>query len=336
MAGVQWVGSDGNRYVKDSSGTRNVGAASAGGGTYWINQGYPMISDPVNYSQTGGLWDGENATADQLQADTSAWMGGEGSVLGSQYGGSTTGGSTGRSGIDMGLVNQLRNEISAKGGEVDSVYGELFGALDGLLKSRDAELESEYGGQLKKASDTYADAIPEIETSYAAIGASDSTDRTSANRKADAGFKETTETIGKNKSSDKAKLGQYGNEQRAKITADKDSAKRNVARAGETTDADSLRSMRNEIETNTGNARVTKATLSSDGQAQADLKSLTGDNGRFDSAINALDSIIKGSMSGAVKEAAVKAVVDNAGLSDEEKKKVQQTYGNVYAEQAAL
>lgn len=312
--GVQWVGQDGNRYVKGANGTANLGPASGTGADYWSSIGYKVITDPSGTNPTlgAGIYDADGWATDG------------------------SGGSAGGKGIDMGLVNQLRNEISAKGGEVDSVYGELFGALDGLLKSRDAELETQYGDQLTKATEQYASAIPEIETSYAAIGASDSTDRTTANRKADAGFKETTETIGKNKSSDKAKLGQYGIEQRAKIEEDKNAAKRNVGRAGETTDADSLRSMRNELETNVSNANVTKATLGTDGQAKKDLEATTGDNGRFAAATNSLDAIIKSSMSGAVKEAAVKAVVDNAGLSDEEKKKVQQTYGNVYAEQAAL
>jgi hypothetical protein len=41
-------------------------------------------------------------------------------------------------------------------------------------------------------------------------------------------------------------------------------------------------------------------------------------------------------MSGAVKQAAVSAITDSAGLSEQEKKKVQETYGNVYEEQAAL
>jgi len=94
--------------------------------------------------------------------------------------------------------------------------------------------------------------------------------------------------------------------------------------------------MRNDIERNIDQAGVTRATLGTDGDAAKAVSSLTADAGRFEAATNALDSIIKSSMSGAVKEAAVKAVTDNAGLSDEEKKKVQAQYGNVYAEQAAL
>ena len=255
-------------------------------------------------------------------------------VSGSGSGGGGGGGGTVDK--DAAIRNQLIGEILGRGGDIDAVYNALFGDLDALLRSRDAELEAEYGNQFKKASDQYAEAIPEIETSYAAIGAESSTDQADAKTDAKKGFDETTATIGKNKETDKAKLGQYGTEQRAKFDADKNSAKRNVARASETEDVGALRSMRNDLEGNIDAAGVTRATLGTDAGARGEISRLTSDNGRFEAAINALDSIIKSSMSGSVKEAAVQAVTDSAGLSDEEKKKVQETYGNVYAEQAAL
>lgn len=233
-------------------------------------------------------------------------------------------------------VNQLRAEIMAKGGDIEAIYSALFGDLDNVVRSRDSELETQYGDQFKKASDQYAAAIPEIETSYAAIGAADSTDSADGKDKAKAGFDDTTKTIGANKQADKAKLGQYSTEQRAKIAADKDAATRNIARVGETDDPDALRSMRNDIETNLSGANVTRAQLGTDAGARGEVARLTGDAGRFDQAVTALDSIIKSSMSGAVKEAAVKAIADNSGLSDEEKQKVRQQFGDVYAEQAAL
>jgi len=94
--------------------------------------------------------------------------------------------------------------------------------------------------------------------------------------------------------------------------------------------------MRNDVEGNIDTAKTTRATLGTDEGARGTVSALTADNGRFDAAVTALDSIIKSSMSGSVKDAAVQAVTDSAGLNDEEKKKIQQTYGNVYAEQASL
>lgn len=253
---------------------------------------------------------------------------------------SGTGGSRGGGGgvvdRDAAMRNTLKSRIAGRGNEIEAIYNLLFGDLDALLKARDSELEEQYGDQLEKATAQYVDALPTIENSYAAIGSADSTDNTDAKSKAKKGFDETTETIGKNKAKDKAALGQYGNEQRAKFSADKESAQRAIQSSSETTDVDALRGLDNDLSGNISQAGVTRATLGTDGSARQAITSLTGDAGRFEAATNALDQIIKSSMSGAVKEAAVKAVTDAGGLSEDEKRRVQQTYGNVYAEQAAL
>lgn len=232
--------------------------------------------------------------------------------------------------------NALRGQISGRGSEIEDLYSAMFGDLESLISSRDAELEAQYGDQFKKATDQYTSAIPEIETSYAAIGAADSTDQSDAKDTAKFGFDDTTKQIGENKKSDKTKLGNYAKETRTRLTEDRDTARRELGRANETEDVGALRALRDSIEGNLSKGRVTRSTLGTDGSARDEITRMTGDSGRFDQAINALDSVLKSSMSGSVKEAAVQAVVDNAGLSDEEKKKVQQQYGNVYAEQAAL
>lgn len=266
----------------------------------------------------------------------SSGVDGGGDGAGGTGGGSRFAGGGGAGDVDVALRNTLKSRIGGRGGEIDAIYNALFGDLDTLLRSRDAELEDQYGGQLKKATETYTEAIPTIENSYAAIGSGDSTDNSDAKTKAKKGFDETTQTIGKNKQSDKAKLGQYGNEQRAKFGADRDSAKRAIASANETTDVDALRGLDNDLSGNISQAGVTRATLAPDAAARQAITGLTGDNGRYDAAINALDGIIKSSMSGAVKSAAVSAITDAGGLSEDEKARVKQTYGDVYSEQAAL
>lgn len=55
--GVYWVGSDGNRWVKDASGTRNVGSYTAGADNYWRNLGYSFVDDPVNGQRMQGMVD---------------------------------------------------------------------------------------------------------------------------------------------------------------------------------------------------------------------------------------------------------------------------------------
>lgn len=232
-------------------------------------------------------------------------------------------------------VSRVRGDIRGRGGELQAIYDSLFGDLDTLLRTRSADVERDYGDQLSKATEQYSSALPTIQNSYAAIGAADSTDTADAKDAAKKGFDDTTTTIGKNKQKDLSAIGQYGNEQRAKIQSDKDALNRELGRIGETDDVDALRGTRSNIETNLGAANVTKQTLGTEGKAAKDLSALTQDAGRFEAASNALDNILKSSMSGAVKEAAVKAIVDNAGLSDDEKEKVQLQYGNVYQEQNA-
>ena len=316
---VFWVGTDGNVYVKNSRGVQNRGQAD-------------QVTDTGFTTKGGAAPDfslGNGTTLRRIENPTKLDMSNVSDTSALTYGG-------GADALDAAARTSLRGEIKGKAGLVDATYQDLFGALDNLLRSRDSELEGQYGEQFKKAGDQYADAIPEIETSYAAIGAGDSTDNTYAKNNAKKGFDETTATIGANKTADKAKLGQYGVENRAKIASDREAAARAITQADSTTDVGALRSMRNDLDTNLGSANVTRATLGTDGEAGRQLSTLTGDNGRYDAAVNALDGILKSSLSGAVKDAAVQAVTTNAGLSDEDKKKVQATYGNVYAEQSAL
>jgi hypothetical protein len=307
---VYWVGQDGNIYLKTPTGVVNAGSAA---NSVYDDTGY---TDPQFDPRSG-----EKAVKIPARKIADPALGGGG--------GSTVS-------AEDALRASLLDEIRARGGDIDKTYAALFGDLDTLLKSRSGELETQYGQQLKSAGDQYAAAIPQIETSYAALGAGDSTDTTYAKIGAEKGFEDTTKTIGENKKSDQAKLGQYGKEQEAKFKADQEAAKRNVARAGETTDTDALRGLRNDLETNLSEAGVTRASLGTDEGARGELSRITADKGRYQSAVDALDSILKSSLSGGVKQAAVKAVADSSGLSDEEKKKIQETYGNVYAEQAAL
>lgn len=306
-----WIGNNGNVYLKEDDG---------------------MVKDLGDLvSEVKGGVEGTRGSGVASKIDNPSDVKSGGAKRTTSRGGG--GGSVDQ---DVAQRNMLKSRIGGRAPEIEAIYQALFGELDNLIKSRDQELEAEYGGQLKKASDSYTEAIPQIDASYAALGAYDSTNRGDARTKADKGFKDTTETIGKNKKTDKAKLGQYSTEQRAKFSADKESALRAINSANETTDVGALRGLDNDLSGNISQAGVTRATLGSDAGARGEISRLTGDGGRFEAAINALDSIIKSSMSNPVKQAAVTAVTDAGGLSEDEKKKVQETYGNVYSEQQAL
>ncbi|MCA9333773.1 hypothetical protein KC963_01885 [Candidatus Saccharibacteria bacterium] len=313
-----WIGADGNIWYKGDDG-RVVNRGSAND----LFPGGQLMDSGVSGHKSGSF--AATRIEDPNPPQQPSTGGGSG---GSTY--------DPQAALDAAERARLRGEISGKAPELDALYASLFGDLDNLVRSRDMELEDQYGGQIKKATEDFTTAIPTIESSYAALGSGDSTDRSDAKTKAKKGFDETTQTIGKNKQADKAKLGQYSNEQRAKFTVDRDSAKRNIDRAGTTEDVGALRGLRNDIESNLDTARVSRATLGTDQGARGEVSRITADNGRFQSAINALDEVIKSSMSGSVKRAAVEAISEGAGLSDEEKQKVRQQYGDVYAEQQTL
>lgn len=304
---VYWVGNDGNIWLHNADGSASNLGAYQGTGTAanLVLNGAREIANPGGGGSTGGSTGGTRLAAPSAPVDP-----------------------------DAAERAALKGSIKSRAGDIEAIYNALFGDVDNVIRTRDAELTQQYGGQRKKATEQFTEALPVIDQSYAALGSYDSTQRGDSRGKAKKGYEDTLGTIGSNERTDKDKLGQYGNEQRAKIGADKASAQRNLGRVDETSDVGALRSMRNEIETNLDTAGVTRAQLGTGGRQQ--VAQLTGDNGRFDAAVNALDSILKSSLGSDVKQAAVKAVTDSAGLSEDEKQKVQAQFGNVYAEQAAL
>jgi len=232
--------------------------------------------------------------------------------------------------------NQLRMEMQQRVQELNAIYDAMFGDLDNLLRDRAKTIEGEYGDQLEKTASEYAKSLPLIESSYASVGADSSTDLRDANLTAKEGFEGANKTIAKNKDADLSKIGQYGTEQKSKWTADKQSANRLASRAGEVEDIGELRQGRNALEEKLGSTQADRGTLTTDSGARGQLASITNNAGRFEEVATALDKIVKGSMSGGVKAAAVQSVIESGGLNDEDKKKIAQQYGNTYVEQAAL
>ena len=292
----------------------------------------------LTFSQVNPVGSGQNLGYDQRGIDTinsEYWTAFANSRP--QYQASNaTGGGGGQVDPDAARRASLRNALTGRRGDVESAYEALFGDLGKLIQSRTGDLETQYGDQLKKASDQYAAALPEIENSYSSLGAANSTDLRDAHIDAQKGYDDTVADIGKNKTKDQAALGQYDKETRARFQADKDAALRAIDSSADTTDVNALQGLSNQLDTNLSGVNVSRATLGTDGEAARHIQGLTSDNGRFQAAIDALDGIMKSSMASDVKQAAVKAVTDAGGLSDQEKKKVQAQYGNVYAEQATL
>lgn len=232
---------------------------------------------------------------------------------------------------------KLRGDIHARVNDLNALYNQLFGNLDNVAAERARELEDNYGEQLGKAAQKYADGIATIDNSYAALGSGDSTDRTYAKNSAKSGFEETNKQIKKNKEEDLAKLGNYVEGTKAKWRADHESANRLNGRADEVKDLTELRGGRNSIEDKIGNVKADIGNMNTESGARGKLTELTGDGGRSDSLSSALDSILKSSLGGGMKEAAVDTIGNAAGANkgqiDEIKKKNAAQFGDAYTAQ---
>lgn len=232
---------------------------------------------------------------------------------------------------------KLRGDIHARVNDLNALYNQLFGNLDNVAAERARELEDNYGEQLGKAAQKYADGVATIDNSYAALGSGDSTDRTYAKNSAKSGFEETNKQIKKNKEEDLAKLGNYVEGTKAKWRADHESANRLNGRADEVKDLTELRGGRNSIEDKIGNVKADIGNMNTESGARGKLSELTGDGGRADSLSSALDSILKSSIGGGMKEAAVDSIGNAAGANkgqiDEIKKKNAAQFGDAYTAQ---
>lgn len=227
-------------------------------------------------------------------------------------------------------LEALRGDIRGKQDPILAAYEALFGELDTLARTRAGDIETAAGANVGKLTEGYTGALPGIDSSYASVGAYDSTNRGDARDTAKKGYETSVEEVGKTKQSDLAKVGQYADEQKSNWNADKDSILRLIGRVGETENEQDLYNARNEVENKLGTLGATRSTLNTDAGARGKLTELTGDAGRFDAIKGSLDNIINSSMSGGVKSAAVQAVTQSAGLTDEDKQKVKAMYGDVY------
>lgn len=232
-------------------------------------------------------------------------------------------------------VGALRSEITSRNQAIMDAYNALFGDMDNVVRERSSEVERKAGRDIEELTSQYTGSIPGLVSSYAAVGAADSTDTADAKDKAKAGFDKSVETVGENKKADLAKIGSYANEQKAKWNADRDSISRLMGRVGETEDEGDLRSSRNQVEDKIGALGAERASLTTDQGARGKLSEITADAGRFDAVKSALDNVINSSLAGGVKAAAVQAVMDSSDLSEEDKNKVKTMYGNVYDAPAA-
>ena len=265
-------------------------------------------------------------TADLQQVSFADPLAGDGGWIagGDGYGGGVM--------TDPAELARLRDDIRAYADQINAVYESIFGNLEDIGKERIGEIGKTYGENVNKVTGQYTSSIPRIEGSYAALGAGDSTDTRDAKIGAQSAFNESVETLGDAREADEAKVGSFLSENKARYGADQESLNRLVDRVDETQDLGDLRSARNDVEDRLGQVKADEGSLMTDEGARGKLAGLTKDGGRFAQVTSALDNVLNSSMAGSTKAGAVKAIIENGGLSDEEKQKVKLQYGDVYNE----
>lgn len=232
-------------------------------------------------------------------------------------------------------VDKLRGAITGNKDDIIRAYQEIFGEIDRLAKERSGQIEDTAGRNINELTGNYTASVPKIDASYAAVGAYDSTDKGDARKGADDAYTTAVDKVGKAKDEDLSKVGQYVQEQKGKYDADKSSILRSIGRVGETDNEGDLRGLRNEVENKLDTLGADKKSLGTDKGARGELEKITGDGGRFAAIKGSLDNIMQSSLSGEVKSAAVQQVLNSGDVSEEDKQKVKQQYGDAYSAQAA-
>lgn len=224
-------------------------------------------------------------------------------------------------------AGKLRGEIRGYQPQIEEIYNQLFADLDMLIKSRSKDIDASAGDNINKLTESYVGAIPRIESSYAALGAGDSTDNTYAKVDAKKGFEDSTAEVGKQKQKDLSTLGEYDQTTRAGWGADRDALNRIFGRLDETENEQDLANSRNEVENKLGTAKASRASLMTDDGLRGKIAGATDPTSRMQSIQASLDALLNGSMSGGVKDAAFAAVGKSAGLSEEEKNQIKANSG---------
>lgn len=74
-----------------------------------------------------------------------------------------------------GEAKGIKDRIMGRGGEIDSILGEIIGNIDTLLKERKGKREGQYDTESAALIDSLNAAIPEIQKAFASLGLSSST-----------------------------------------------------------------------------------------------------------------------------------------------------------------
>ena len=240
------------------------------------------------------------------------------------------GGGGGGGAVDTSAAERaaLLQEINGMSPRAQALFADVFQRIRNVAADRRGKVDKTYNDQDASDLKTYGEAVPQIDNAFAALGIGNSTyagDRIDDAKEAlDGSLAKSKE----NRMADTAEVGNWEASQRGAFEADQANINDAVGRSGGVKDVGTLRDARNNLTTTVNNIQGKRQALNDDGAAISSLNAQTGRSSNFDSAMKSLEGVLASSMDVGTKNAAKQALVDNAALTDDEKKKLSEVQVN--------
>jgi hypothetical protein len=216
----------------------------------------------------------------------------------------------------------LKSGISKLVNDTMGIYDTLFGNVSKAAQSQKNLLEQRFNRETGALGEQFASELPLIGQSFAGRGAYDSTWRTDAEARAQAGFQNQLADIGQQRAQAEAGIGSQLAEQEAGIGAGRSSINQILARLGEVTDINELTSLRNELENKINSLNQNVATTQSQEAFQNRFAQIAPTGDRMAQLSSALTNIIQGQAPAALKRSVAAQVIGSSGLSEDEKQQL--------------
>lgn len=237
---------------------------------------------------------------------------------------------------DAAERGRLRDAISGYRGRSNTLFEDIFDRIKAVAKDRRRKIDDTYNDQDAQYVAQYGEAVPQIDNSFAALGIGNST---YAGDRIDDAKEAMDSSLAKSKTNRQADLGEVGNWQESQLGAfqsDQQNIEDAIKRSGSVEDLGELRDARNNVSSTLNTVSGKRRAFNADGTAINKLEAATGRSKNFDDAMKALQGVLSSSMDVGTKRAAKDALVENANLSDDEKKKLSEVQiNNPYTAPAA-
>ena len=243
-------------------------------------------------------------------------------------GGGATSAAAAQAAKDAAERNALLQEINGMSPRAQALFADVFNRIKAVASDRKSKVDKTYNDQDAGYVDTFGKAVPQIDNAFAALGIGNSTYAGDRMDEAKGALDTSLAKSKENRQADLAEVGNWEASQRGAFEADQANINGAVGRAGGVQDVSTLRDARNNLTTTVNNISGKRQALNDDGGAIASLNARTGRSANFDSAMKSLEGVLASSMDVGTKNAAKQALIDNAGLDDEEKKKLSEIQVN--------